>query len=59
MLVLSVRNYLFPGSQRGPAPGLTLNPVVITLQRPTHLATTTQVVNILNQHPVQTSGGSQ
>jgi hypothetical protein len=34
MLVLSVRNYLFPGSQRGPAPGFTLNPVVITLQRP-------------------------
>ena len=34
MLVLSVRNYLFPGSQRGPAPELTLNPLVITLQRP-------------------------
>ncbi len=34
MLVLSLRNYLFPGSQRGPAPELTLNPVVITLQKP-------------------------
>jgi hypothetical protein len=34
MLVLSVRNYLFPGSQRGPAPALTLNPRVIPLQRP-------------------------
>jgi hypothetical protein len=34
MLVLSVRNYLFPGSQRGPIPGLTLNPRIITLQRP-------------------------
>jgi hypothetical protein len=35
MLVLSVRNYLLPGSQRGPAPELTLNPIVIPLQRPT------------------------
>nr|NLI50281.1 hypothetical protein [Propionibacterium sp.] len=34
MLVLSVRNYLLPGSQRGPAPGLTLSPRVITLQAP-------------------------
>ena len=34
MLVLSVRNYLLPDSQRGPAPELTLNPLVITLQRP-------------------------
>ena len=34
MLVLSVRNYLFPGSQRGPAPGSTLSPVIIVLQRP-------------------------
>ena len=34
MLVLSVRNYLLPGSQRGPAPELTLNPLVIPLQRP-------------------------
>ena len=34
MLALSVRNYLFPGSQRGPAPALTLNPRVIVLQRP-------------------------
>jgi hypothetical protein len=33
-LVLSLRNYLLPGSQRGPAPELTLNPVVITLQKP-------------------------
>lgn len=33
MLVLSVRNYLLPGSQRGPAPELTLNPVVISLHR--------------------------
>ena len=33
MLVLSVRNYLLPGSQRGPAPELTLNPLVISLQR--------------------------
>jgi hypothetical protein len=33
-LVLSVRNYLLPGSQRGPAPELTLNPLVIPLQRP-------------------------
>jgi hypothetical protein len=33
-LVLSLRNYLLPGSQRGPAPELTLNPLVITLQRP-------------------------
>ena len=34
MLVLSVRNYLLPGSQRGPAPELTLNPLVIPLRRP-------------------------
>jgi hypothetical protein len=34
MLVLSVRNYLLPGSQRGPHPRLTLNPLVIPLQRP-------------------------
>jgi hypothetical protein len=34
MLVLSLRNYLLPDSQRGPAPELTLNPVVIPLQRP-------------------------
>jgi hypothetical protein len=34
MLVLSVRNYLFPSSQRGPAPMFTLNPVIITLQKP-------------------------
>lgn len=34
MLVLSVRNYIFPGSQRGPSPWLTLNPRVIPLQRP-------------------------
>lgn len=33
-LVLSVRDYLLPGSQRGPAPELTLNPLVIPLQRP-------------------------
>ena len=33
MLVLSVRNYLLPGSERGPAPELTLNPLVIPLQR--------------------------
>lgn len=34
MLVLSLRNYLLPGSQRGPAPDLTLNPIFIALQRP-------------------------
>jgi len=34
MLGLTVRNYLLPDSQRGPAPELTLNPVVITLQGP-------------------------
>lgn len=34
MLGLTVRNYLFPGSQRGPVPELTLNPRVIALQRP-------------------------
>ena len=34
MLVLSLRNYLFPGTQRGPAAELTLNPRVIALQRP-------------------------
>jgi hypothetical protein len=33
-LVLSVRDYLLPGSQRGAAPELTLNPLVIPLQRP-------------------------
>jgi hypothetical protein len=33
VLVLSVRNYLFPGSQRGPDPELTQRPVVIRLQR--------------------------
>lgn len=33
MLVLSVRNYLFPGSQRGPDPELTLSPLVIPLYR--------------------------
>ncbi len=31
-LVLSVRDYLLPGSERGPKPELTLNPLVITLQ---------------------------
>jgi hypothetical protein len=34
MLVLSVRDYLLPGSQRGPAPELTLSPRVIALQKP-------------------------
>ena len=34
MLVLSLRNYLLPDSQRGPAPELTLNPLFIPLQRP-------------------------
>ena len=34
MLGLSLRNYILPGSQRGPAPEYTLNPLVITLQRP-------------------------
>ncbi len=34
MLALSVRNYILPGTQRGPAPELTLNPRVIPLQRP-------------------------
>jgi hypothetical protein len=34
MLVLSVRDYLLPDSQRGPEPKLTLNPLVIPLQRP-------------------------
>ena len=34
MLVFSVRDYLRPGTQRGPAPELTLSPRVITLQRP-------------------------
>ena len=34
MLVLSVRDYLLPGSQRGPDPELTLSPRVIALQRP-------------------------
>jgi hypothetical protein len=33
-LVLSLRDYLFPGSQRGPAPELTLSPLVIPLPRP-------------------------
>ena len=34
MLVLSVRNYILPGTQRGPAAELTLSPRVIVLQRP-------------------------
>jgi hypothetical protein len=34
MLALSLRNYLLPDSQRGPAPNLTLNPLFIPLQRP-------------------------
>lgn len=34
MLGLSLRNYIFPGTQRGPAAELTLNPRVIALQRP-------------------------
>jgi hypothetical protein len=34
MLALTVRNYLLPGSQRGPAAELTLSPRVIALQRP-------------------------
>jgi hypothetical protein len=33
-LVLSLRDYLLPNSQRGPAPELTLSPLVIPLQRP-------------------------
>lgn len=32
MLTLSVRNYLLPGSQRGPAPELTLSPRLIPLE---------------------------
>lgn len=32
-LVLSLRSYLFPESQRGPDPALTLRPVVIRLQK--------------------------
>lgn len=35
MLALSVRNYLLPGSQRGPLPALTLSPRIIPLQRVT------------------------
>jgi len=35
MLVLSVRDYLLPGSQRGPEPKLTLNPMFIPLHRGT------------------------
>lgn len=34
MLALSLRDYLLPSAQRGPAPELKLNPVVIPLQRP-------------------------
>ena len=34
MLALSVRNYILPGTQRGPAAELTLSPRVIALQRP-------------------------
>ena len=34
MLVLSVRNYLLPGSQRGPAANLTLAPRLIPLTVP-------------------------
>jgi hypothetical protein len=33
-LVLSLRDYLLPDSQRGPASELTLSPIVIPLQRP-------------------------
>ncbi len=34
MLVLSLRDYILPGTLRGPAPELTLSTRVITLQRP-------------------------
>ncbi len=34
MLVLSLRNYLFPDSRRGPSPELSLSPLVIPLPRP-------------------------
>ncbi len=34
MLALSLRNYILPGTQRGAAPALTLNPRVIPLMRP-------------------------
>jgi len=34
MLVLSLRDYLLPDSQRGPLPELTLSPLIIPLQRP-------------------------
>ena len=34
MLVLSVRDYLLPGTQRGPAAALTLSPRVIILEKP-------------------------
>lgn len=34
MMVLSLRGYLFPGAQHGPAPEYALNPVVISLQKP-------------------------
>jgi hypothetical protein len=34
MLVLSLRDYMRPGTQRGPDPALTLSPRFIPLQRP-------------------------
>jgi len=34
MLVLTLRNYLLPASQRGPKAELTPSPLVIPLQRP-------------------------
>ncbi len=34
MLALSMRNYILPGTQRGPAPAFLLSPRLIALQRP-------------------------
>lgn len=34
MLVLTLRDYILPGAQRGPAPELTISPRTIFLQRP-------------------------
>jgi hypothetical protein len=34
MLVLTLRDYILPGTQRGPAPELTLSPRTIFFQRP-------------------------
>jgi hypothetical protein len=48
MLVLSLRDYILPGSQRGPKPELKLSPRFIPLQRPTRWDTRSSAMRMDN-----------